>query len=104
MREVLPLIQLLNDSRKSCAVINTPPNVFCKVFEDNKSCIAVAESKKPPARTKHIAIKYHHFRGLVENKVIRIHYVDTKEQIADLLTKPIESSQFFKLRYMLMNW
>ena len=104
MREVIPLIWLLKDLKKACDRIDIPPNIYCKVFEDNKSCIAVAESKKPLVRIKHIAIKYHHFRELVEDKVIRIIYVDTKEQIADLLTKPIENSQFFKLRYMLMNW
>ena len=92
MREVIPLIWLLKDLKKACDIIDTPLNVYCKVFEDNKSCITVAESKKPPVRTKHIAIKYHYFRGLIEDKVIRIIYVDTKEQIADLLTKPIENS------------
>lgn len=104
MCEVIPLIELLKDLSVMCDVITTLPNVTCKVFEDNQSCIAVAESRKPPARTKHIAIKYHHFRGLVDNGVIKINYIDTKKQIADILTKPVESNQFFKLRYMLMGW
>ena len=104
MREVIPLIQLLKDLKVACDVITTPPIITCKVFEDNQSCIAVAESKKPPARTKHIAIKYHHFRNLVDNKVIKISYIDTKKQLADILTKPIETNQFFKLRFMLLGW
>ena len=104
MREVIPLIQLLKDLEVACNVITTPPTVTCKVFEDNQSCIAVAESKKPPTRTKHIAIKYHHFRNLVDNGAIKINYIDTKKQLADTLTKPIESNQFFKLRFMLMGW
>ena len=104
MREVIPLIQLLKDLKVACDVITTPPIIICKVFEDNQSCIAVAESKKPPARTKHIAIKYHHFRNLVDNKVIKISYIDTKKQLADILTKPIETNQFFKLRFMLLGW
>ena len=37
------------------------PEVFCKVFKDNQSCISVAESNKFLPITKHIAIKYHHF-------------------------------------------
>ena len=104
MREVIPLMQLLKDLKVNCGVIDTPPQVYCEVFEDNQSCIAVAELKKPPARTKHIAIKHHHFRNLVDNKTIRISYIDTKKQLADLLTKPIEDNQFFKLRFMLMGW
>ena len=78
MREVIPLIQLLKDLEVACNVITTPPTVTCKVFEDNQSCIAVAESKKPPTRTKHIAIKYHHFRDLVDNGAIKTNYIDTK--------------------------
>ena len=104
MREVMPLLQLLKDLSIVCDVITTPPTITCKVFEDNQSCIAVAESKKPPVRTKYIAIKYHHFRSLVDSKVINIDYIDTKKQLADMLTKPIENNQFFKLRFMLMGW
>ena len=85
-------------------MIDTPLNIFCKVFKDKKSCIIVAESKKPPIRTKHIVITYHHFRSLVDEKVIRINYIDTKDQIADILTKLIKNNQFFKLRYILMGW
>ena len=50
----------------------TNPVVFCKVFEDNQSRIYVAESKRLSPRTKHIDIKYHHFRSFVKNKIIRI--------------------------------
>ena len=104
MREVIPLIQLLQDLKVACDVITTLPAVYCRVFEDNQNCIAVAESKKPPARTKHITIKYHHFRGIVNKGTTKIKYIDTKNQIADIFTKPIENNQFFKFRCMLMGW
>ena len=104
MREVVPLIQLLKDLQVACDVITTLPIVTWKVFEDNQSTIAVAESKKPPTRTKHIAIKYHHFQNLVNDTIVKIKYIDTKKQLADILTNPIETGQFFKLRSMLMGW
>ena len=78
--------------------MTTSPEVTCRVFEDDQSCIAVAESKKPPARTKHVAIKHHHFCNLVDDGVININCVYTKKQLADVLTKPIDEGQFFKLR------
>ena len=34
----------------------------CTAWEDNESCITVAKSPKFNPRTKHISIKYHHFR------------------------------------------
>ena len=92
MCEVIPLIELLKDSRVASNVITIPPAVICKVFEDNQSCIAVAESHKLPARTKHIAIKYHHFRNLVDKGVIKINYVKTKKQMVDIFTKPVENN------------
>ena len=70
----------------------------------NQSCIAVAESKKPPTRINHIGIKHHHFKGLVNKSVIKINFIDTKKQLVDMLTKPVKTSQFFKLRFMLMGW
>ena len=57
--------------------------VFCKLFEDNKSCIAVSESKIFSPRTKHIAIKYNHFRIFVQKNIIRICYIDKREQTAE---------------------
>ena len=38
--------------------------VYCKVFEDNQSCIDVAESNRLSPITKHIPIKYHNFSNI----------------------------------------
>ena len=55
-------------------------------------------------RTKHIALKYHHFRSQVKSGHVVIHYRPTEEQLADLLTKPLSKEAFFTLRYMLCGW
>lgn len=78
IREVIPLIQLLKDHLKLCEVIDVPPEIYYKVFKDNKSCITVTESKKLLAYMKYIAIKYYYFYSLVDSKVIRISYIETK--------------------------
>ena len=104
MIEVIPLIKLLEELSIACDVITNPPLVTCKVFEDNQSYIAVAESKKLPERTKHIAIKCHHLRSLVDKKIIKINYVDTKKKLANTLKNPIEFNKLFKLRHVLMGW
>ncbi|KAL7525004.1 LOW QUALITY PROTEIN: hypothetical protein ACHAXR_000815 [Thalassiosira sp. AJA248-18] len=78
------------------------PDFFCK--EDNQSCITVATTKKFTPRTKHIALKYHYFRRFVGTR-IRINYVHTESQQADIFTKPVRSDLFpNKLRFMLMGW
>ena len=58
---------------------NPKPEFHSKVFEDNNSCIILAESSKFTPRTKHIAIKYHHFRKHVAEKTISIFLIDMKE-------------------------
>ena len=62
------------------------------------------DSNKSPTRTKRIAIKNRHFRGLVNKIVIKINYIDANKQLADALTKSAENSQFFELSFMLMGW
>ena len=67
----------------------TNPEVFCKVFEDNQSCISIEESNKLTPGIKHIGIKYHNFQGSVQNKIIWIYYSYTREQAVDIFTKPL---------------
>ena len=47
-------------------------------------------------RTKHIDTKFHFIKDLVAKKEIRLEYVDTKDNVADMLTKPLAA---IKLRY-----
>ena len=77
------------------------PDFVCKVHEDNQSCIKMANGIKFSPRTKHIALKYHHFRLHVKSVRVVIHYRLAEEQLADILTKPLSNEAFFTLRYML---
>jgi hypothetical protein len=43
---------------------------------------------------KHIPIKYHFLREQVAKKNIRVEYVGTKEQVADIFTKPLPRESF----------
>ena len=74
------------------------------MFEDNESCIKMTKSDKFTPRTKHIALKYHHFRSFVKRDIIRILPISTKEQLADMLTKPLEIPIFEYLRKRLCGW
>ena len=48
-------------------------------------------------RTKHIDIKYHLIRDMVETKRIKLAYCASKDMVADMLTKGFPSKQFEKL-------
>jgi hypothetical protein len=104
LRDVIPLITLLKEINKVFPVHVKTPTFVCRVHEDNQSCITMATSQKFTPRTKHIALKYHHFCSHVKRGAIQISYCRTTEQKADLLTKPLADDLFFKLRYMLSGW
>jgi hypothetical protein len=83
LRDVIPLITLLQEIITVFPVHVKTPYFFCKVHKDNQSCITMATSQKFSPRTKHIALKYHHFCSHIKNGQIKIAYCRTAEQKAD---------------------
>ncbi|KAK8935837.1 hypothetical protein KSP39_PZI013998 [Platanthera zijinensis] len=65
---------------------------------DNSSAIALSKNPLYHCRTKHIDIKHHHIRELVEKKMIEVKFCPTKQQLADLMTKPLPRERFTELR------
>jgi methyl coenzyme M reductase subunit D len=74
------------------------------VFEDYNGALELATAPKIRPRTKHIAIKYHHFRNKVDSGKIQIKCVDTKNQIANIFTKALPRVDFERIRVMLLGW
>ena len=68
------------------------------VYEDNKSCINIANNAMNPKRLKHIDIRFHHVKDLIEKKYIYLEYIPTEQQQADILTKPLPKDVFLKLK------
>jgi hypothetical protein len=68
---------------------------------DNESAIRMADNPIEHIRTKHIAIRYHFLRDHQHRGDIEIAYVSTKEQLADIFTKPLNEKTFTKLRHEL---
>jgi hypothetical protein len=75
-------------------VLCTEPYVYCKVIEDNSGALELARLPKHCPRTKHINVCYHHFCRHVQKVLIKIFPIDTKDQIADALTKPLAQHVF----------
>jgi len=56
---------------------------------DNQSCIKMTKNPVFHDKTKHIEIWYHYIRDMVQKGVVKLQYVGTDEQVADVLTKPL---------------
>ena len=104
LREVISILHLMDELHNWKLLPTLPtPTVQCKVFEDNKSCIEIATNHQTRARTKHLSVRLHHFWGFVTRKEISIQHVSTKDQLADIFTKPLPRSQFILLRDRIME-
>ena len=63
---------------------------------DNQSAQHLALNKVYHARTKHIDIKYHYIRSILENKLIVLVYTSTSDMIADIFTKNLTKEKHLK--------
>ncbi len=95
LRDVITVMNLLQKMReRNFKVVCIEPYVYCKVFEDNAGALELAMLLKLRPRTKHINICYHNFCKHVQKALIKIFPIDTKDQIADALTKALAQNDF----------
>jgi hypothetical protein len=65
-----------------------------RMLADNQGAIALAKNPHLHERSRHIDIKYHHVRSLVESSKLKIKYIPTAEMTADGFTKPLDRTKF----------
>ena len=105
LREVIPLMEFFKEIKEQGITHQyQTPTVYCKLFEDNSAALEIARVPKMRPRTKHINIKYHHFRQHVKSGQIKVLPIDTKDQITDIFTKPLPFYLFNKFRELLLKW
>lgn len=73
------------------------------IWEDNQACIAMSKNPVNHARNKHILLKYFYLRELNEQQIVRLEYIATTNQVADILTKPVTRQIFTHLRPYLVQ-
>lgn len=78
--------------------LDLPHQIRC----DNQSAIALAANLVYHARTKHVEVDYHFIREKVMSKQVVIHHIGSRDQIADIFTKPLSVDRFLFLTSKLM--
>ena len=61
---------------------------------DNQNGIRLSENLVFHDRSKHIDIRYHFVRDMVQRGIVRLHHIGTDEQVVDILTKPLGKVKF----------
>lgn len=88
--EGLCFIKLLEDFK-----IDVKPML---IHEDNQGCISILNNPANNRRVKHIDIKYNFVSECMNNNILKILYISTDMQLADLLTKGLKYASFVKFR------
>jgi hypothetical protein len=72
--------------------------------EDNKSTIALVKNGRALAEsTRHINIRYFLISDYLAQDLINLEYINTKDQVADYYTKPLQGEDFNKHRRYVMG-
>ena len=69
-----------------------------RIHVDNNGCKSMSSNHRTDALTKHIDVKFHYTRDLVDENRIDIQYCPTNLMIADFLTKPTPARKFLWCR------
>ena len=71
------------------------------VYCDNSSAINISKNPVQHSKTKHIDIRYHFIRDLVERKIVVLEYIPIERQNTNIFTKPLDRSKFETLRQVI---
>jgi len=74
-----------------------------KIYIDNKAAIFSSENNVINNKLKHIDIRYHFIRELINNKTIKLEYIKSSENLADDLTKFLNGTKLQKFRDSVLN-
>ena len=91
---VCPQVIYLQQTLKDHGLKFSKSPIYC----DNTSAINLSKNTTQHARTKHIDISHHFLKDNISNEIITLDYINSENQIADILTKPLNESIFTKLR------
>jgi len=103
-QDIIPLRNLLHEFASITKLIVSQTITYSTIFEDNKGCVELVNAPRLHPCTHHIGLKYHHFRHHVAKGDIRVQWIDTKHQLADIFTKPLPSSTFKFFCQLLLGW
>ena len=94
LKELLWILSFLSE-------IGMEPQAPVVMHQDNKGCIELTKNNKNHPKTKHIDIRHHFIKDLVERGIMEMKYCPIKEMIADIMTKPLASPRFLELKDLL---
>ena len=89
--------------RELLSSINVPQTDPTLVYEDNQAAICIANNPLTSKKARHIMVKYHYIRQLIEEKSLTVECMPTDDMIADIFTKALDPVKHLKFTMKIMN-
>jgi len=71
------------------------------LFCDNSSTTKLSKNPVMHGWSKHIDVCFHFLRDLTKERIMELIYCGTRDQVADVITKPLKLESFLKMRELL---
>ena len=99
LQDTLPLVWLLEEMKShGHKIFSSTAKVHCRVFQDNSGAIEVANTPKYRPINQKVSLLQ-----AIHGKHLSVHAISTKDQVADIFTKPLAKALLFKHRNDLMG-
>jgi hypothetical protein len=93
----------LNGLLQEIGLIQARTSAAPVIYGDNQSTQALSKNGIKSERTKHVAIKYAFIHDEVSKERVKLQWIPTTEQLADILTKALPRPQHQTLRDKIMT-
>ena len=98
------LVQEVIYARRLLENLGFPQKGPTLIYEDNNTCIAWSEGSVGGSdRAKHIDLREHFVHDAVDAGILKLMPVDSVDNVADLLTKPLKMAPFLSLRKRMLG-
>ena len=81
--------------KKLLAKIGIAPSFVMNLFCDNKTTIAISHNHIQHDRTKHVEVDRNFIKQNLEENIIQLPFIKSKDQLADILTKVVSTRNFY---------
>ena len=81
--------------KKLLVEVGVTPSSEMNLFCDNKAAIAISQNPAQHDRTKHVEVDRNFIKQNLEERIIQLPFVKSKDQLADILTKAVSARNFY---------
>jgi hypothetical protein len=97
------LVQELKWFHQVLTELEIPHTIPMRIYTDNQAAKAISENDLHHQRTKHIDLRHHFVRDAVAAGEVKIEWIQSENQLADVFTKGLNKQTYKRLTQSIMT-